>query len=265
MAAIARIAAARRRGYLGYEALLDLPDKEAGRPDLLGWDARRMRRWLGRLGDPQLRVRCTLVTGSKGKGSTAVFLHSCLRAAGFRTGLYTQPHLHQYRERIRIDGRPLPAEASRRALAAVLEAAPQPVTAFEAATAAAFWAFAQAGVDHAVLELGFGGRLDAVAECEPELVLFTPIEVEHAEIFGGDLATVSAHDLALVRWGRHCLSGRQQPAVAAEFLRRLATHGASGGSVIPPTPTCLGSRGSLVLPGGTAMEVRLGLEGAFQW
>ncbi len=254
--------AGRRRAYVGWEALLDLPDKEAGQADLLGWDARRMRRWLGRLGDPQLRLRCTLVTGSKGKGSTAAFLEAALRAAGHRTALYTQPHLHRYRERVRIGGWPLPAAASRAALAAVLGLAPGPVTAFEAATAAAFWAFAQAGVEDAVLELGFGGRLDAVAECEPVQVLFTPLEVEHAEIFGPDLASVSAHDLALIRFGRHCLSGRQRPEVAAEFARRLSRHGATGAAVPLPAP---GGPGTLQIPDGPRIRVRLGMEGAFQW
>lgn len=256
---------ARRHAYVGYEALVDLPDKEAGQADLLGWDARRMRRWLGRLGDPQLRYRCTLVTGSKGKGSTAVFLEACLRASGRRTALYTQPHLQQYRERIRVDGRPLPSAVSRRALTTVLAAAPTPVTAFEAATAAAFWAFAAADVQDAVLELGFGGRLDAVAECEPDQVLFTPIEVEHAEIFGQDLTTVAAHDLALVRYGRHCLSGRQHPAVAAAFARRLAEHGASGGMLPAPAVPPPGARGRLDLPGGEQITARLGLDGRFQW
>lgn len=258
-------AARRRQVYSGYERLLDLPDKESGDADLLGWDARRMRRWLGRLGDPQLGMRCILVAGSKGKGSTCAFLESALRAAGRRTGRYTQPHLHHYRERIHVDGRPLAATASHAALAAVLERAPGPVTAFEAATAAALWAFAQAGVEDAVLELGFGGRLDAVAEVEPVMVLFTPLEVEHAELFGPDLATVLDHELALVRFGRRCLTGRQTPAVTEVFLRRLQRHGAEGGVVAPARPGGDGRAGHLALPDGTELPVHLGLDGSFQW
>jgi dihydrofolate synthase/folylpolyglutamate synthase len=248
--------------YLGYEALLGLPDKERGGAEVLGWDGRRMRRWLGRLGDPHLRMRCTVVAGSKGKGSTAAMLESILRHAGRRTGLYTQPHLHRYAERIRVGGRMLPASESRAGLRQVLALAPGPVTAFEAATALCLWTFARAGVEEAVLEVGFGGRLDAVAEAEPELVLFGPLEEEHRDLLGPTLADVAAHELALCRYGRVCLSAPQPPAVEALLLERLRAHGAEGGVV--QLPREVGGRLVLTLPGGEQLPVRLGLAGPFQ-
>ncbi len=251
--------------YLGWEPLRTLPDKESGQSDVLGWDTRRMRRWLGRLGDPQCGMRCTLVAGSKGKGSTATFLEAALRHAGRRTGLYTQPHLHRYAERVQVAGRPLGATRSRAALREVLARAPGPVTAFEAATAAALWAFARAGVEDAVLELGFGGRLDAVAEVEPELVLFGPIELEHAALFGPDLPAVARQEFSLIRFGRICLSGPQVPEVAELFGRELAAHGAEGGLVPAPEPLPMGAEGELALASGRRLRVRLGLAGGFQW
>ncbi len=248
--------------YRGYEALLGLPDKERGGADLLGWDPRRMRRWLGRLGDPQLQLRCTLVAGSKGKGSTAAMLEAMLRAAGRRTGLYAQPHLHRYAERIRVDGRPLTPPASRAALDHVLGLAPGPVTAFEAATAAALWVFARSRVQDAVLEVGFGGRLDAVAEADPAVVLMASLESEHVDLLGPTLADVAAHDLALCRYGRVCWSVPQPPPVDRWWADRLRAQAVDGGVVSPPE-VLVGGRVRLRTPAG-AVDAGLRLHGAFQ-
>lgn len=247
---------------MGYEALTDLPDKERGDPAVLGWDARRVRRWLGRLGDPHLGLRCTLVAGSKGKGSTAAMLEAMLRAAGRRTGLYTQPHLHRYAERIRIAGRTLPPSRSREGLARVLAAAPGPATAFEAATVFALWAFARARVVDAVLEVGFGGRLDATAEAEPGLVLLGPLECEHADLLGPSLTEVAAHDLALCRYGRTCYAAPQVPEVAALLEARMRDQAADGGPVRAARPD--GPRVAVPLPGGGTVRARLALEAPYQ-
>ena len=250
--------------YAGYEALLSLADKERGDAGALGWDARRMRRLLAALGSPQRRLRCTLVAGSKGKGSTAAMLAACLQAAGRRTGLYTQPHLHRYAERIRIDGRTLPAQTSRAALAAVLAAAaPGCVTAFEAATALCLYAFAHAGVQEAVLEVGFGGRLDATAESDPALVLLLPLEREHADILGPTRTDVARHDLALLRYGRDCVLAPQPGDVAELLAQRCAEQG-----IEPrPLPSVEPAGARLVClrwPGGGATLAQLALEGPFQ-
>lgn len=274
----AALTPARAQEYRGFEALLALPDKERDGAGALGWDGRRMRRLLGRLGDPQGAMRCTVVAGSKGKGSTATFLEACLRADGRRTGLYTQPHLHRYAERIRVDGRPVPAERSRSTLAEVLAAAPGPLTAFEAATACALLLFLRAGVAEAVLEVGFGGRLDAVAECDPSVVLLCPIEREHADILGPDLQDVAAHELALCRYGRVCFAAPQSPVVQGMLAARLRSQGCEGGVVaaeveaasaarpaaVAPAPAAVGRRWCIPLPGGGAVATSLGLAGPFQ-
>lgn len=248
--------------FRGYEALLELADKERGDAAVLGWDARRMRRFLAALGEPQQRLRCTLVAGSKGKGSTAAMLESCLRAAGRRTGLYTQPHLHRYAERIRIDGRTLTAPTSRAGLRTVLAAAPGPVTAFEAATAFALWAFARAGVEEAVLEVGFGGRLDAAAEADPAMVLLLPLEREHADILGPTQRDVAGHDLQLLRYGRICFAAPQPASVAPLLAARCASQGLE--DPVVPDPVALPGGVRLHLPAGGVLETTLGLPGAFQ-
>ena len=252
--------------YDGFEALLPLADKERAGAAALGWNHRRMRRLLGRLGDPHLAMRCTLVAGSKGKGSTAVMLAEALVASGRRTGLYTQPHLARYAERVRLGGHPLRELASERAralLRAVLDAAPGPVTAFEAATAMAILAFAEEGASDAVLEVGFGGRLDATAESEPALVLLTALEREHVDVLGPTLAAVASSELALLRYGRACRSAAQAEEVLRLLWARARAQGADTALVTPPEP--LGpSRVRLQTPGGHVMEATLGLPGLYQ-
>ena len=128
--------------------------------DASNWDLDRMRRLLARLGNPQKKFPSLLIAGTKGKGSTAAICESILRAAGYKTGLYTSPHLHSFRERIRVDDELIP-EAKVVELAGRLkpyfEATPG-LTAFELITAVAFTAFAESGVEVAVLEVGLGGQ-----------------------------------------------------------------------------------------------------------
>lgn len=270
--------------YEGFEALRLLADKERSGPAALGWDNRRFRRLLGRLGEPQHRMRSTLVAGSKGKGSTALLLASILAAQGRCTGLYTQPHLTRYAERIRIARPPapeavpghgafgpaaraplseLPASESRALLHTVLAAAPSPITAFEAATAVAILAFAAAGVTDAVLEVGFGGRLDAAAECEPHLVLFTPMEREHADLLGPGLADIVAHDAALLRYGMACRSVPQPEEVQRLLTARAVAHGVDLQLVRPPEPLADG-RLRLITPGGQTLVAACALPGLYQ-
>ncbi len=248
--------------YRGYEALLELADKEAGDPSVLGWDADRMRNLLEDLGSPQRTLRCTLVSGSKGKGSTAQLLDAMLRAAGRRTGLYTQPHLHRYAERVVCDGQALESEVSRRGLAEVLRRSRGPVTAFEASTAFALWQFARMGCQEAILEAGFGGAMDATAAADPALVLLGPVEREHTEVFGPCLEDVAAAEAGLLMAGRRCLAGAQSPPVSAVFRARAAETGTPYTEVAPAE----GSPGRFVLrtPGGVQVRGALGLGGQYQ-
>jgi len=195
----------------------------------------RMRRFCDRLGHPQQRFRSILVAGTNGKGSICAMLDAILRAAGFRVGLYTSPHLTDPRERIHVGTDGTSADAawiSREAFAAVIGRLQPviesfrrdpdgPLTYFEALTAAAWLHFAQQGVHLAVLEAGLGGRCDATNVTEPAVSVIGPIGLDHADVLGPDLLSIAREKAAIMRPGRPVVSAQQPPEVAA-LLRELA-------------------------------------------
>src|SRR6202011_262986 len=135
----------------------------------------RMRALLRLLGDPQDRLRIIHVAGSKGKGSTSAMLASVLRRAGYRTGLFTSPHLCRVEERFQVDGQPITARELTALLDEVRQAVgglPHPeITFFEAATAVGFLHFVRRRVDAAVVEVGLGGRFDSTNVCRPAVAV----------------------------------------------------------------------------------------------
>ncbi len=153
------------------------------------------------MGHPERRSPCVQIAGTNGKGSTAAMLESILRAAGLRTGLYTSPHLERINERIRIDGDPIGDDefvASFDRVRQIVESAMASgalaahPTFFECLTAIAFDAFAQAGVEFAVYEVGMGGRLDATTVVIPEIAVITQIEFDHEAYLGHSLEEIAA-------------------------------------------------------------------------
>ncbi|HEV8631984.1 MAG TPA: Mur ligase family protein [Thermoanaerobaculia bacterium] len=186
------------------------------------------RRLLATLGEPQRRLPAVLVAGTNGKGSTAALLAGIGCAAGYRTGLYTSPHLEEPRERIRVDGLALPTLELDRLLAVVVAAAgDEPPTPFEALTAAAFVAFVEAGVELAVLEVGLGGRLDATNATEPVLSLVTTIGLDHQAELGDTLAAIAAEKAGIFRAGRPALAAGGDSEVTAALQAAAATSGAA--------------------------------------
>src|SRR5688572_9186255 len=160
----------------------------------------RMRALLRRLGDPHRRVRSVHVTGTKGKGSTSALLAAVLRAAGYRTGLFTSPHLTDVSERVQVDGTAItPAEIAGRmgeVAAAVreLDAEADPTrspTFFEVITALGFLHFDCRRVDLAVLEVGLGGRFDSTNVCEPLLSVVTNISYDHMALLGPTIPEIA--------------------------------------------------------------------------
>ncbi len=163
----------------------------------------RARRLLAALGDPHLAVPAVLVAGTNGKGSTASLLAAICRAAGYRTALFTSPHLESVTERLSVGGSSIVdrrlASLLEQSLAAAREIGSEPPTTFEALTLAAFLYFRDAGADLSILEVGLGGRLDATNVIEPELSIITSISLDHEQYLGDTLAAVAREKSGILR------------------------------------------------------------------
>jgi dihydrofolate synthase / folylpolyglutamate synthase len=180
----------------------------------------RMRRLLARLGDPQHALSIVHIAGTKGKGSTAATIASILRAAGYRTGLYSSPHLDRVEERLAIDGEPCPAhelaDLVQRIRPAVESMDREPVdgpsasnrpTYFEIITALALLRFAEHRVEAAVLEVGLGGRLDSTNVCQPLVSVITSISFDHMQQLGNTLASIAREKAGIIKAGVPVVSG----------------------------------------------------------
>ncbi len=165
----------------------------------------RIERLMTRLGDPQDATPAVHVAGTNGKGSTAAMVEAAWRAAGYRTGLYTSPHLTDWRERIQVMGRPIPPRKLAAHLA-VIEAAlaegSDPLTEFEAWTAVAFLYFRAEGVERAAVEVGLGGRLDATNVMRrPRATAIVSIGLDHVERLGGSLGSIAREKAGVAKPG----------------------------------------------------------------
>ena len=201
------------------------------------FDLRRMAELLKRLGNPHLASPAIHIAGTKGKGSTAAMIASALSAAGYRSGLYTSPHLHTFRERITIDGEMI-AEEEFSALVERLQPEIDEVnrhhnygeiTTFEILTALAFACFSGQRVDFQVLEVGLGGRLDATNVVTPRLAVITSLSLDHAEVLGDSLAKIAGEKAGIIKPGAVVVSA-PQPGEAAEVIREVCDR--NGASLI---------------------------------
>ena len=181
---------------------------EKQHPSTIALGLERVAQVLGRL-DAGLECPVITVGGTNGKGSTCAMLEAILRAAGYRTGLYTSPHLVRYNERVRIAGMEEGDEALGEGFAAV-EAARGgvPLTYFEFGTLAAFWLFKKKNIEVAVLEVGLGGRLDAVNTVDADCAVLTSVDIDHVDYLGGTREAIGREKAGIFRAGR--------PAVVAE-------------------------------------------------
>jgi dihydrofolate synthase/folylpolyglutamate synthase len=184
----------------------------------------RVRQALAMLGDPQRRFAAVQIAGTNGKGSTAAMAEAVLRAAGVRTALHTSPHLCRFTERIQVAGAEVDGDALA-ALDARIAATGAPLTYFEIATVLAFLAFAEAGVEIAVLETGLGGRLDAVTACEPAATAVTSIGLDHMDYLGGTLREIAREKAGIMKPGVPVVLGAvgALPPEADDELARAAT------------------------------------------
>ncbi len=170
------------------------------------------------LGSPSGAIKTIHVAGTNGKGSVANMLAAALSAAGYRTGLYTSPHLVDFRERCRIDGEMIPKEYVHEFLEKwkpYFEA--ENLSFFEITTGLAFRWFADSKVDVAVIECGLGGRLDSTNIITPELSVITSIGLDHCALLGSTLAEIAAEKAGIMKPGVPCVVGDTHPETAPVF------------------------------------------------
>ncbi|HEY8173628.1 MAG TPA: Mur ligase family protein, partial [Dehalococcoidia bacterium] len=210
--------------------LLTLPDFErtgefAERPDVVP-----MRALLAELGGPHLGRSTIHIAGSKGKGSTGAMVEAILGASGLRTGYYISPHLHRFNERIRLEGKPIERDAFASAMTAVRAAievvarrfSGRQFLAFDALTAAGFLAFAEAGVEVQVVEVGLGGTLDSTNVFDAtDVVVITPISLEHTAILGKTIAEIAAQKAGIIKPGATVIVAPQRES-ALDVIRAVA-------------------------------------------
>src|SRR5579863_1635544 len=194
----------------------------------------REERLLEALGNPHLCYSNTLVAGTKGKGSTAAFIERVLREAGVRTGLYTQPDLHTFRERIRVNEQLIREHEAAQLLTEIRVAVERiqatrtfsPFITYELATALAFLYFYRQHVQHAVVEVGLGGRLDATNVTHPLVSVITSISYDHMQILGNTLAELATETAGIIKPNGVVVTSAQAPeallAIAATCRRQQA-------------------------------------------
>ncbi len=190
----------------------------------------RMRRLVAELGHPERSYPVIHVAGTNGKGSVSAMLEAILRTAGWRTGLYTSPHLVKLGERVQVD-RQLLTEAEIVAYARDLQpvaaraaafAPDEHATFFEFMTAMAFLQFQRRHVDAAIIEVGMGGRLDATNVVQPEIAVITSIGLDHVAELGDTVEKIAAEKAGIIKPGRPVVVGRM-PSGAERVIREVAT------------------------------------------
>ena len=178
-------------------------------------------RLMAHLGNPHEQLRAVHVAGTNGKGSTSHLMAAALQAQGYRVGLFTSPHLVEFRERIRISGEMIPQEmvvqfvAENRAFLDELRP-----SFFETTMALAFWYFAQQQVDIAVVEVGLGGRLDSTNILTPLVSVITNIGIDHTEFLGDTLAQIAGEKAGIMKPHVPCVIGETQRDTQDIFLAR---------------------------------------------
>src|SRR5665213_1240948 len=176
-----------------------------------------------RLGDPQHKFKSVHVAGTNGKGSTSHMLAAILQVAGYKTGLYTSPHLKDFRERIRINGQMIAerevidfVEAHRHDFDEIKPSF------FEMTVALAFDVFAREAVDIAIIEVGLGGRLDSTNIITPLLSVITNIGWDHMNMLGNTLQLIAAEKAGIIKHGIPVIIGEYQPEVADIFIDKTS-------------------------------------------
>jgi len=199
------------------------------------YDLGRVEELLRRLGNPHLGAKTVHIAGTKGKGSTAAMVASALHCAGYRTGLFTSPHLHSWRERICLDGVPISEEdwaaatEKVRAVADIMQAEARfgALTTFDLLLALALVYFREKGVQIQVLETGLGGRLDSTNVVKGDVCVITSISLDHVEVLGDTLDRIAFEKAGIIKPGSIVVSSPQAPEAAAVIEETCRQKGAT--------------------------------------
>jgi dihydrofolate synthase / folylpolyglutamate synthase len=230
------------------------------------FDLNHMRVLARALGEPWKKFACILIAGTNGKGSTAATLASILRSSGYKTGLYTSPHLIHVNERIRVDGEPISDDDFAAVYNQVQEIAselvakselPNMPSFFEMLTAMAFLHLAKIGADVAVLEVGMGGRLDATNVVEPVLSIITDIDLDHQKYLGNTIGEIAREKAGIMRAGVPVVMLPQHPQANEVLGKHALEIGAEAISAAYHVAAV--SPGSDVLVQQTTTKMRFGM------
>ena len=194
-------------------------------PSVIDLGLERVREVAERLGVMEPAWPVITVAGTNGKGSCVAFMESILRAAGYRTAAYTSPHLLRYNERIRLDGRPVDDQALIQAFEAVDEArGSTSLTYFEFGTLAALWLFRRREPDVVLLEVGLGGRLDAVNVLDSDAAVVVSVGLDHTDWLGDTRESIGREKAGVFRSGRPAICGdRDCPASVRDAANQQAS------------------------------------------
>lgn len=206
----------------------------------------RIRALLALMGDPQKDMKFIHVTGTNGKGSTCAMIEALARAKGYKTGLFTSPHLVEFAERIRVNGEMIPRDtlaAEISFMKNLAEGWEQPPTFFELALAVALRHFISNGADFIILETGLGGRLDATNALRKDISVLAPIGLDHQQYLGNTLAEIAGEKAAIIAPGKPVVTAVQEPEAMAviewtarERLSPLTVARANSGTPRPSLP-----------------------------
>jgi dihydrofolate synthase/folylpolyglutamate synthase len=222
-----------------------------------------IRRLLELAGNPERRMRnVILVAGTKGKGSVCYMLEAALRGCRLSTGMFLSPHVLDVRERIQLDGKPVPRSVFANLVSRLaplvsssspssVVSRPDPVEAsyFEMTTAMAFLLFADRQPDYSIVEVGLGGRLDATNLCEPDISVITRIGYDHTRVLGNTLKKIAGEKAGIMRRGRPVVIGEQEPEALVALKHKVRESGArpvQPASVVS-VPSCQSVRDGLKL------------------
>ena len=228
----------------------------------------RVRALLHELGDPQLALRGALVAGTNGKGSVLALAGAALRAAGLRVGETPKPHLVSYRERLVVDGRPVPAPDFARLVGEVLVATDRlparlgEPTEFELLTAVIFRWFAEQALDVALVEVGLGGRLDATHAWDGGVAVVTNVDLDHQDRLGSTITAIAREKAAIIERGDIAVTGATAEALAV--VRRRARRLDVPLTIVAPARLLGWDRDGIDVDLASLGPTRVGLRGRHQ-